>query len=107
MSPEKLSWTFGLVAAALWLLSAGASVWAMQAKLDLGAGPADGDGIGVSVSTTEDGHGEVLVNGIRVPSFGALSRYQRSVSMRNAVAAGLNGAAALSALGAAYFAVYA
>lgn len=78
----------------------------MSAKLDLGAGPHKGDGIGVRVSTTSDGKGEVLVNGIKVPSFGQLSRYQRAVSRRNAVAAALNGFAALSALAAAYLAIY-
>ncbi len=107
MSQQQLSLVFGFLAATLWLLSAFTSVWAMRAKLDLGSGPATGDGVGVRVSASVDGEGEVIVNGIRVPSFGALSRYQQAVSYRNAIAAALNGSAALSALAAAYFALFA
>lgn len=88
----------GAVAAVLWFASAVASAFALRVKLDLGSGPTNGDdGGGFRVSSTDDGRGEVVVNGILVPSFGELQRYQNLVTRRNMVAAGLNGLAALSA----------
>lgn len=103
MSIEVAGYGFGLAAGAFWLASAAASFWALRARLDLGAG-SESSGAELLMVSGEDGSGSVVINGIVIPTFAALATYQRSVTTRNGLAAGLNSLAAICACIAAYFA---
>ncbi|RKF41577.1 hypothetical protein BCY90_17375 [Agrobacterium deltaense] len=107
MMTDPKTWPLvaGFLAAALWLASAVFSFAALRVNLDVTAPPGyDRDHIGILLGTDGNGRPAFSINGMTPPTKNEWLQYQRTAFRHGAIAAAINGTAAVFACIAAFLA---